>query len=286
MTNETISVYGATGFIGSRFVSMFSENTISIPRLQNKSSSKNVVYFISTTNNYYIFEKPHLDIDTNLNKLIDVLEEFRLSTPDGVFNFISSWFVYGMNCTMDTKESDYPDPRGFYSITKRAAEQMLTCYCDTYKLKYRILRMTNIIGEGDKGVSIKKNALQYMIGLLKKNEPVKLYDNGENIRDYMHVDDACRAIHLCVTNSPTNTITNISNRQPVTIGELVRYSKKKMGSTSEIHSIETPDSHKVVQYVEVCLNNDRLLSYGYIPSINTIEAVDRILDSISLKDIL
>ena len=272
------SIYGSTGFIGSRFMDMYPQESISIPRLQNKPMSTDVVYFISTAHNYYIFEKPHLDIDTNLNKLIDVLEEFRLNNPDGVFNFISSWFVYGMNSTMNTKESDYPDPRGFYSITKRTAEQMLICYCDTHKLKYRILRMTNIIGEGDKGVSTKKNALQYMMGLLKKNEPVKLYDNGENIRDYMHVDDACRAINLCVTNSPTNTITNISNRQPVTIGELVRYSKKKMGSTSEIHSIETPAAHKVVQYVEVCLNNDKLLSYGYTPSINTIEAVDRILN--------
>ena len=274
------SIYGSTGFIGSRFMDMYPQESISIPRLQNKPMSTDVVYFISTAHNYYIFEKPHLDIDTNLNKLIDVLEEFRLNNPDGVFNFISSWFVYGMNSTMNTKESDYPDPRGFYSITKRTAEQMLICYCDTHKLKYRILRMTNIIGEGDKGVSTKKNALQYMMGLLKKNEPVKLYDNGENIRDYMHVDDACRAIHLCVTNSPTNTITNISNRQPVTIGELVRYSKKKMGSTSEIHSIETPAAHKIVQYVEVCLNNDKLLSYGYTPSINTIEAVDRILNSL------
>ena len=274
------SIYGSTGFIGSRFMDMYPQESISIPRSQNKPMSTDVVYFISTAHNYYIFEKPHLDIDTNLNKLIDVLEEFRLNNPDGVFNFISSWFVYGMNSTMNTKESDYPDPRGFYSITKRTAEQMLICYCDTHKLKYRILRMTNIIGEGDKGVSTKKNALQYMMGLLKKNEPVKLYDNGENIRDYMHVDDACRAINLCVTNSPTNTITNISNRQPVTIGELVRYSKKKMGSTSEIHSIETPASHKVVQYVEVCLNNDKLLSYGYTPSINTIEAVDRILNSL------
>ena len=274
------SIYGSTGFIGSRFMDMYPQESISIPRLQNKPMSTDVVYFISTAHNYYIFEKPHLDIDTNLNKLIDVLEEFRLNNPNGVFNFISSWFVYGMNSTMNTKESDYPDPRGFYSITKRTAEQMLMCYCDTHKLKYRILRMTNIIGEGDRGVSTKKNALQYMMGLLKKNEPVKLYDNGENIRDYMHVDDACRAIHLCVTNSPTNTITNISNKQPVTIGELVRYSKKKMGSTSEIHSIETPAAHKVVQYVEVCLNNDKLLSYGYTPSINTIEAVDRILNSL------
>ena len=253
------SIYGSTGFIGSRFMDMYPQESISIPRSQNKPMSTDVVYFISTAHNYYIFEKPHLDIDTNLNKLIDVLEEFRLNNPNGVFNFISSWFVYGMNSTMNTKESDYPDPRGFYSITKRTAEQMLICYCDTHKLKYRILRMTNIIGEGDKGVSTKKNALQYMMGLLKKNEPVKLYDNGENIRDYMHVDDACRA---------------------VTIGELVRYSKKKMGSTSEIHSIETPASHKVVQYVEVCLNNDKLLSYGYTPSINTIEAVDRILNSL------
>jgi len=274
------SVYGSTGFIGSRFVDMYPSESIAIARSENKPMSSDVVYFISTTHNYYIFEKPHEDINTNLNKLIDVLEAFRLNNPDGVFNFISSWFVYGMNCTMDTKESDYPDPTGFYSITKRAAEQMIICYCNTYNLKYRILRMTNIIGEGDKGVSAKKNALQYMIGLLKKNEPVKLYDNGSNIRDFMHVDDACRAIHKCISNSPTNTTVNISNREPVTIGELIRYSKEKLGSTSELISIEPPHFHKVVQVNNVCLNNDKLLSYGYTPSINTIEAVDRILDSL------
>jgi len=35
-----------------------------------------------------------------------------------------------------------------------------------------------------------------------------------------------------------------------------------------------------VQYVAVCLNNDKLLSYGYTPSINTLQAVDRILNSL------
>jgi nucleoside-diphosphate-sugar epimerase len=274
------SVYGSTGFIGSRFIDMYPTESIAIDREQNNPMSADVLYFISTAHNYYIFEKPHLDIDTNLNKLIDVLEAFRLNNPNGVFNFISSWFVYGTNGTIDTKESDYPDPKGFYPITKLAAEQMLMCYCDTYNLKYRILRMTNIIGEGDKGVSTKKNALQYMIGLLNKNETVKLYDNGSNIRDYMHVVDACRAIHKCITNAPTNEIINISNREPVTIGELIRYSKEKLGSTSEIQSIETPAFHKVVQLSTGCLNNDKLLSYGYTPSINTIEAVDRILDSL------
>ena len=61
-----------------------------------------------------------------------------------------------MNASLDTKESDYCDPTGFYSITKRAAEQLIISYCNTFNLKYRILRLTNIIGENDKKVSSQK----------------------------------------------------------------------------------------------------------------------------------
>lgn len=271
-----LSVYGSSGFIGSRFCSMF-DNTIQIPRGENAPLSGEVLYFISTTHNYNIFSEPHLDIDTNLSKLVSVLEACRKTKPDTVFNFVSSWFVYGMNCTLNTKETDPCDPTGFYSITKRAAEQMLICYCRTFGMKYRIMRMTNIIGESDHGVSAKKNAVQYMIGLLKKNEPVKLYDDGSNIRDFMYVDDACRAIDVCIKNAPVNEIINISNNEPVSIGDIIRYSKEKLGSQSELISIETPHFHRVVQVKDVCLNNDKLRSYGYEPSIHTMDGIDRIL---------
>jgi nucleoside-diphosphate-sugar epimerase len=116
-----------------------------------------------------------------------------------------------------------------------------------------------------------------MIGLLKKNEPVRLYDNGSNTRDFMYVDDACRAIDVCLKNAPTNEIVNISNSQPVTIGEVIRYCKQKLGSSSELISIKPPEFHKVVQVKDVCLNNHKLLSYGYVPSIDTWDAVDRLL---------
>jgi dTDP-glucose 4,6-dehydratase len=126
--------------------------------------------------------------------------------------------------------------------------------------------------------SPKKNAVQHMIGLLKKNETVNLYNNGSNIRDFMYVEDTCRALKCCIDNSPTNEIINISNRDPHSIGSIIRYSKEKLGSSSELISIEAPHFHKVVQVQDVCLNNDKLLSYGYKPSINTFEAVDRILE--------
>lgn len=274
-----ISVYGSSGFIGSRFCSMYPDS-YRIPKEQNAPESDNVLYFISTVHNYNIFTEPHKDIDTNLNKLIDVLEACRAKSNNMVFNFVSSWFVYGMNCTMDTKETVPCDPTGFYSITKRAAEQMLVCYCNTFGLKYRILRLTNIIGEKDNKASAKKNAIQYMIGLLNNNEPVKLYDGGSSIRDFMYVDDTCRALKTCIDNSPTNEIINISNCDPHSIGSIISYSKEKLGSSSELISVEVPHFHKVVQVKDVCLNNDKLLSYGYKPSINTLEAIDRILTSL------
>jgi nucleoside-diphosphate-sugar epimerase len=271
-----ISVYGASGFIGSCFCSMH-KNCIAIPREQNSPSSNNILYLISTVHNYNIFDAPHKDVNTNLNKLIDVLEECRANSNDIIFNFVSSWFVYGQNCTINTKETDVCDPTGFYSITKRAAEQMLICYCTTFGIKYRIFRLTNIIGSGDKKASAQKNATQHMIELLKKNEPVKLYDDGSNIRDFMHVEDACRALKICIDNSPINEIINISNCEPHSIGSIIRYSKEKIKSSSELIPINTPHFHKIVQVKDVCLNNDKLLSYGYKPSINTFEAVDRIL---------
>ena len=274
-----ISVYGSTGFIGGRYLKMYSDGSIPISRSENAPQSKDVLYFISTTHNYNIFTEPHKDIDTNVTKLISVLEECRKNDPNTVFNFVSSWFVYGMNCSLNTKETDPCDPTGFYSITKRAAEQMLICYCRTFGMKYRIMRMTNIIGESDGGVSAKKNAIQYMIGLLKKNEPVKLYDDGCNIRDFMYVDDACRAIDVCIRNAPVNEIINISNSEPVSIGDIIRYSKEKLDSQSELISIETPHFHRVVQVQDVCLNNEKLRSYGYEPSIHTVDGIDRILQS-------
>lgn len=278
--NNGISVFGSTGFIGKRFCEINRTNCFSIDREDNRAKSDDVLYLISTTHNYNIFDKPFLDIETNLTKLIEVLENYRISGRKGVFNFVSSWFVYGMNATLDTKEEDACDPRGFYSITKRAAEQMLISYCETYAIKYRILRLTNIIGESDEKVSSKKNAIQYMIGQLVEGNSVKLYDGGDVVRDFMYVDDACRAIEICLKNAPPNQIVNISNNNPITIKAVIERIHKKIGSSSALESIVTPSFHKLVQIKDVSLNNAKLLSYGYEQKTSIETAFDLISESI------
>lgn len=261
-------------------MSAFPLQTVQIPRDQNDPLSDEILYLISTNHNYHVFDNPHLDINTNLNKLVDVLEACRNSGRNCTFNFASSWFVYGKKTRFPVKETDECHPEGFYSITKHAAERLVASYCDTFKMKYRILRLTNIIGENATEVSIKRNALQYLIETLFNNGEIKLYNNGSDIRDFMHIVDACRAIMKCIQNAPTSETINISNSEPYTIGELVRYAQERMGGRGTIVSVDPPDFHKIVQSKDMHLDNTKLLSYDYRPSITAHAAVTRIVDFI------
>lgn len=274
-----ISIFGSSGFVGSRFVQNYKSISIPIDRETSSAKSDDVLYFISTVHNYNIFDNPYLDVNTNLIKLIEVLEDYRKSGRTGVFNFISSWFVYGKTSDLPAHENSPCNPTGFYSITKHAAEKMLISYCQTYGIKYRIFRLTNIIGVGDKKVSKKKNALQYMINNLKSNLSINLYNNGSSIRDFMDVDDVCDAIDCCLRNARTGEIINISNSEPHSIGELIQYCKNKLKSTSEIVVVPPTDFHQIVQIDSMWLDNSKLLSYGYVPKTTVFESLDKILES-------
>lgn len=272
-----ISVFGSSGFVGSNFCSYLPKKCIKISRDDNKPKSKDILYFISTIHNYNVYDNPYVDIETNLLKLISVLEETK-NIKNATFNFISSWFVYGQTDNLPARETDVCNPSGFYSITKHAAEKLLISYCETFDINYRILRLTNIIGPGDKKVSAKKNALQYMFNQLQKNETVNLYDNGDPLRDYMHVKDCVRAICTVINSKSKNSIVNISNSQPKKIGDLVQYAKDRIKSKSKLVYIPAPDFHKTVQSKNMYIDNSRLRMLGYVPSMNVYDAINDILE--------
>lgn len=258
-----ISVYGSTGFIGSRFVELYEEQSIRIPRNQRNPETKNILYFISTTHNYHVHDDITLDIKTNLEVLCEVLDYCR--SEDIVFNFISSWFVYGKDVDLPAREDFICNPTGFYSITKKCAEDLIISFCNTYGVKYKIIRLCNVLGRGDKNISPKKNAITWMINQLKNNEDVNLYDNGTPIRDVIHVDDACRAIKIIIDDGKTNDIYNVGSGQPSAIGDIIELSRDKLKSTSKINYIEPSDFHKVVQNKDFWMNVEKLTSLGFTP---------------------
>ena len=265
-----IQVFGGSGFVGSEFIRQNSDCLVNA-RNDYTVKEKNILYMISTVTNYHVKTDPYIDIGTNLTTLMKVLEQIKnsmLQAEDGyVFNFVSSWFVYGETEMPATEESNcYPN--GFYSITKRCAEQLLISYCETFGIKYRILRLANVAGSGDKKASPQKNALQHMINELKAGRDVNVYDGGNLYRDYIHVSDAARAIKLIMDKGEINTTYNVGNGQPLLFKDMIEYAKELIGGQGKLVPIEIPQFHRTVQVRSMWMLSDKLKSLGYTPNYN------------------
>ena len=275
---DKISIFGGNGFIGSKFCELYKNQIVKIDKNDYIPKTNNILYLISTVDNYNIHTNLHIDIDTNLKVLMNVLENIPKNT-DTVFNFISSWFVYGQNNEIPFRE-DYSkcNPSGFYSITKYCAEQLLISFCQTYNIKYRIFRLANVIGEGDGKISKKKNALQYLIKQITENKDVELYYGGQVLRDYIYVDDVCNAMKHCMDNAPYNQIINIGSGEPFVfinlINKAIEYSKSK----SKIIHIEPTNFHNIVKVRHSYLDIKKLSSYGYKNQFSIDSIINKLVD--------
>lgn len=279
-----LTVYGHTGFVGSEFVRQCGEDDLWLPprwsRRPNPYKKTDMVYFISTTHNYHVFTDPTEDVRTNLLVLTETLDSWKRNNPEGVFNFISSWFVYGPRYGWEraglVHEDDSCNPQGFYSITKRCAEQLIESFCRTHGMYYRILRLCNILGPGDKGVSKQKNALQYLINEMRHNRPIEIYGDGKFTRTYMDVEDCARAIRLVVEKGKINDIYNIGVEPSQRFIDLIQLSRELLGSQSEIKFIEPKPFHKQVQVENFDMGCSKLHALGFEPKYSIIGTVARL----------
>ena len=270
-----LSIYGSTGFIGSHFINIY-PGQLQIKRDILKPASNDILYFISTVDNYNIFEDITKDVKVNLELLCKVLENCKSSNI--TFNFISSWFVYGRDCTLPAEESHTCKPTGFYSITKKCAEDLLISFCKTFEVKYRIIRLCNVLGKGDKGVSSKKNAVTWMINRLKENQSINLYDNGQVDRDFMHVKDVCNAINLICKKGNKNEIYNVGSGKPTKLKYIIDLAYEYTKSSSKINIINEPTFHSNVQNKNFWMSNYKLRSLGFEQKIS----IEKTIEELSL----
>ena len=273
---DGLSVYGGTGFVGGHYHRR--HGGILIERNERTPQTDDVLYFISTTDNYNVFTDVHVDINTNLNILMETLEACRKKNIKGTFNFISSWFVYGRGALTPVSETSRCQPRGFYSITKYTAEQLLISYCETFGMKYRILRLGNVVGKGDDRVSAKKNALQFLINKMKKDEPIELYEGGDFCRDYIHAHDCVDAINLVINSGETDKAYNIANGEGIVFKDIVDLAYKKIGSKSVITSIPQKEFHKIVQVRSMYMDIERIKSLGYAQKYTMSDILDDMIN--------
>jgi nucleoside-diphosphate-sugar epimerase len=279
-----LTIFGGKGFVGSEYVKQFYSAALgNIASINERDyygvHSADILYLISTVHNYNVFTNPHLDIDTNLTVLINVLEKWKTYQENhgilGVFNFASSWSVYG-NQVPPVAETAPCDPKGFYIITKRCAEQLLMCYCETFGLNYRILRFANIVGPGDKP-SGQKNVLQHNINLLSQNMDVELFGSGLFYRDFMHVEDCALAIETVMCKGGVNEIFNIGNGKTWCYLNILEHAQAALKSTGNIVHREPTEFQKNVPVKDFYMDVTKLRSLGFVPKYTGITLYDSLI---------
>lgn len=267
---DNISIFGANGFIGSHYKNVNPTDSIPMERFNLEPDTNEILWFISTVDNYHVFNNLTIDIYTNQLLFMEMLTLAKIKYgKDFTVNFISSWFVYGKQDILPVKEDAICNPTGFYSITKRAAEQLLISFCETFGAKYRIVRLGNVLGVGDKKISKKKNAVQYMIKRLIDGEEIYLYETP-SIRDFIDVRDCVNIIHKIVNSGKINEIYNVGNGIPINVNELMYYAWNKINN-GNIIEIPVPEFHKTVQATEFYLDIQKLPLRPQIPLYSTID---------------
>tara|TARA_B100000700_G_scaffold98174_1_gene110525 strand:- start:1186 stop:2109 length:924 start_codon:yes stop_codon:yes gene_type:complete len=160
--------------------------------LFNKFKPNKVFHFAAESHVDKSITNSNPFISTNINGTINLLNA-SLQVKVEKFHHISTDEVYGSLDYDDEelfKETTPYDPRNPYSATKAAAEHFVTSWHNTYGLPYLITSSSNNYGPGQH----EEKLIPKVVTNALRNEITYMHDGGEQIRDWIHVDDHCDAI--------------------------------------------------------------------------------------------
>jgi dTDP-glucose 4,6-dehydratase len=153
---------------------------------------------------------PSAFLRTNVHGVYVLLEACR---AHGVRRFlqVSTDEVYGAVLTGRSTERDPLAPRSPYSAAKAAGDLLALSYHATYGLDVVVTRGANTIGP----YQYPEKATPLFITNAIDGEPLPIYGDGKAIRDYLHVEDHCRAIALALEAGQSGEVYNIGNDEEI-----------------------------------------------------------------------
>lgn len=168
---------------------------------------------------------PHRDAKDNILGTLSLIQSFiELKAevnylPDGII-FSSTAAVYGGYDTPPFSEHFAPLPTNPYGIAKVAAEQYLRWYGHSAGVPITIFRYANVYGSGQSTLGQAGVIASFMSSLVKE-QPLKVYGDGSNTRDYIFVKDVVHA-HYLAAKKHSNGTYNLGTGHPTSTLELAQ----------------------------------------------------------------
>jgi dTDP-glucose 4,6-dehydratase len=194
-------------------------------------------------------QNAHPFIYTNINGTFNLLQAVLLGKAKKMIQ-ISTDEVYGSLGTLDPPftEETVLAPNNPYSASKASADLLVRSFYETHQLPLIITRCSNNYGP----MQHTEKFIPKIISNALNDKKIPLYGDGLNIRDWIYVEDHCRAIHIVLENGTPGGIYNIGGSEEKTNREVIEVILGQLGKEP-----------RLIQYVEDRKGHDRRYSMDF-----------------------
>lgn len=207
----------------------------------------------------YSIHNPVETVDINVNGTIKILEACKKYGKKLVF--ASSSEIYG-STPGDISESTRLHPQSPYAVTKVTGDQLCSVYKDIYGMKIDVIRNFNTFGPYQNDTSY-GGVIAIFTRRALAGEPLQIYGDGTQERDYMYIDDALQG-YLMSLESDLPGPTNFGTGKTVTINRLAELIKAATNSNSEIVHV----APRLGEVTRLCANIETAKQLGFKPTTN------------------
>ena len=245
MTKKQIVIFGSSGFIGKYLKDKFGNDA----SLEVQGYSSQTCDLLSATDVRKVFASLGKEDSVIIVSSITRVKENSFSAmikniqmienccqalsenPVGHVCFFSTITVYGMRRKEKGKlhESMLPVPDDYYSISKITSEYLLKTVCRAKSIPLTIMRLPGIYGFNDRFVS----AVGQMVKCALKDNEIVVFDKGDDIRDYVYVDDVFKLVNFAITKKK-EVLINVGTGKSFTIKEIAECIKNVISHSIEI----------------------------------------------------
>lgn len=205
-------------------------------------------------------EKPRECADINVTGHLHVLESAAAAGVKKLV-FASSAAIYGNNPAVPKLETMLPEPQSPYAVTKLDGEYYNTLFTRTGKLSTASTRFFNVFGPRQDPRGAYAAAVPIFIEKALRNEPITIFGDGEQTRDFIYVKDIVGALVFAATTPETTGTFNVGYGQKLSINALAEKVIALTGSSSSIqHLPERPGDVK-----HSLASADKLRGAGWSP---------------------
>ncbi|MCU6682927.1 SDR family NAD(P)-dependent oxidoreductase [Leclercia sp. H6W5] len=220
----------------------------------------------------YSIENPKAYTESNLVGFSNILEACRHHKIKHLV-FASSSSVYGRNEKVPFSEEDRVDlPVSYYAATKKANEVMAASYSHLYNLPISGLRFFTVYGPWGRP----DMAPWLFTDAILHNRPIKVFNNGDMLRDFTYIDDIVEGIVRLIDTPPANDlpyeIYNIGNNRPEKLADFISAIEKACGVVADKVNYPMQDGDVPVTYADTSKLNQAV---GFSPDTKLQSGIDR-----------